>query len=105
MKQVLAQYTGNSEPISQKLYPITMKYYDWVKNEINKLLNAQLICSSHSSWSAPIIVVPNADGVKCLVIVYRALNKVTLKFIWPMPEVEDIFLKLNGAKYFSTLDL
>ena len=22
-----------------------------------------------------------------------------------MPKVEDIFLKLNGAKYFSTLDL
>ena len=27
------------------------------------------------------------------------------EFIWPMPQVEDIFSKLNGAKYFSTLDL
>ena len=26
-------------------------------------------------------------------------------FTWPMPKVEDIFSKLNGAKYFSTLDL
>ena len=23
----------------------------------------------------------------------------------PMPRVEDIFFKINGAKYFSTLDL
>ena len=65
----------------------------------------RLFCSSHSSWSAPIIVVPKGDDGKCLVIDYRALDKVTWKFIWPMPRVEDIFPKLNDAKYFSTLDL
>ena len=42
---------------------------------------------------------------KHLVINYRALNKVTGKFTWPMPKVEDIFSKLNGATYFTTLDL
>ena len=35
----------------------------------------------------------------------RALNKVTRKFTWPMQKVEDIFSKLNGATYFTTLDL
>ena len=42
---------------------------------------------------------------KQLVIDYRVLNKVTRKFTWPMPKIEDIFSKLNGAKYFSALDL
>ena len=28
--------TANSEPVSQKPYPITMKYYQWVKDEIEK---------------------------------------------------------------------
>ena len=36
---------------------------------------------------------------------YRALNKVTQKFVWPISRVEDIFSKLNGAKYFPTLNL
>ena len=49
---------GTADPVSQKPYPITMKHYDWVKAEIEKLLAAKVICSSHSSWSAPIIVVP-----------------------------------------------
>ena len=40
-----------------------------------------------------------------MVIDYRALNKVTRKFTWPMPKVEDIFSKLNRATYFTTLDL
>ena len=53
----------------------------------------------------PIIVVPKGDGGKQLVIDYWVLNKVTRKFTWPMPKVKDIFSKLNGAKYFSTLDL
>ena len=82
-----------------------MKHYEWVKNEIEKLLAAKVIRSSHSSWSAPIIVVPKGDGGKCLVIDYRALNKVTGKFTWPTPKVEDIFSKLNGTTYFTTLDL
>ena len=97
--------TGDSDPVSQKPYPIGMKHYNWVKEEIDKLLEAGVIRNSHSSWSAPIIVVPKGDGGKHLIIDYRALNKVTRKFVWPMPKVEDIFSQLNGAKYFSTLDL
>ena len=97
--------TGASDPISQKPYPIAMKHYQWVKEEIEKLLTAKVICSSRSSWSAPIIAVLKGDGGKHLVIDYRALNKVTRKFTWPMPKVEDIFSKLNRATYFTTLDL
>ena len=97
--------TGDSDPVSQKPYPIAMKHYNWVKEEIDKLLEAGVIRNSHSSWLALIIVVPKGDGGKHLIIDYRALNKVMRKFIWPMPKVEDIFSQLNGAKYFSTLDL
>ena len=53
----------------------------------------------------PIIVDTKGDRGKHLVIDYHALNEVMRKFIWPMPEVEDIFPQLNGTKYFSTLDL
>ena len=87
--------TGDSEPVSQRPYPITMKHYD----------NMQVLCSSHSSWLAPIIRVPKGNGRKCLVIDYGALNKVTKKFVWPVPKIKDIFSKLNGAKYFSTFNL
>ena len=71
--------TGTSQPVSQKPYPIAMKHYQWVKEEIEKLLAAKVICTSNFSWSAP-IVVPKGNGGKHLVIDYRALNKVTIKF-------------------------
>ena len=41
--------TGNSDPVSQEPYPITMKHYQWVKDEIEKLLKAKIICSTRSS--------------------------------------------------------
>ena len=97
--------TGTANPVSQEPYPIAMKHYEWVKDEIEKLLATKVICTSQSSWSAPILVVPKGDRGRRLVIDYRALNKVTRKFTWPMPKVEDIFSKLNGATYFTTLDL
>ena len=97
--------TGTADPVSPKPYPIAMKHYQWVKDEIEKLLATKVIHTSCSSWSAPIIVVPKGNGGKCLVIDYRALNKVTRKFTWPMSKVEDIFSKLNRATYFTTLDL
>ena len=37
---------GTADPVSQKPYPIAMKHYKWVKNEIEKLLAAKVICSS-----------------------------------------------------------
>ena len=82
-----------------------MKHYQWVKDDIEKLLTTKVIQTCHSSWSAPIIVVPKGNEEKCLVIDYRALNKVTRKFTWPMSKVEDIFSKLNRATYFITLDV
>ena len=94
--------TGTANLVFQKPYPIAMKHYEWVKDEIEKLLATKVICTS---WSAPIIVVPKGDRGKHLVIDYRNLNKVTRKFTWPMPKVEDIFSKLNRATYFTTLDL
>ena len=66
--------TGASDLISPKPNPITMKHYQWVKEEIEKLLTTKVICSSRSSWLAPIIVVPKGDGGKCLVIDYRAIG-------------------------------
>ena len=37
---------GTSKPVSQKPYPIAMKHYQWVKDEIEKLLAAKVICTS-----------------------------------------------------------
>ena len=97
--------TGDHPPVAKRPYTLALKHHDWVKAEIDKLLEAGVIRESDSSWSAPIVVVPKGDGGKRLCIDFRALNSITRTFIWPMPRVEDILAKLGKAKYFTTLDL
>ena len=97
--------TGNHPPIAKKPCTIALKQYDWVKEEINKLLEARVIRESHSSWSAPIVAVPKAGGGKRLYVDFRVLNKITRTYVWPVPRVEDIFAKLGKAKFYTALDL
>ena len=35
--------TGTSEPVSRKPYLIAMKHYQWVKDEINKLVTVKIM--------------------------------------------------------------
>ena len=96
---------GTSDLVSWKPYLIAMQNYQWVKDENEKLPTAKAIHSSRYIWSVRIIVVPMGDIGKQIVNDYHSCNKIMRTFTWPIPKVEDIFSKLNGAKYFSTLDL
>ena len=50
--------TGDHLPIAKKPYTLVIKHHEWVKEEINNLPEAAVMRESHSSWSAPIVVVP-----------------------------------------------
>ena len=91
-------------PIAKKPYALALKHYNWVRDEIDKLLEAGVIRESHSSWSAP-IVVPKGDGGKRLCVDFGALNAITRTYMWPMPTVKDILAKLGKMKFFTMLDL
>ena len=97
--------TGDHQPIAKRPYTLALKHYEWARKEIDKLLEAGVIRESHSSWSAPVVIVPKSNGEKRLCVDFRALNKITRTYIWPMPRAEDIFAKLGKAMYFTTLDL
>ena len=69
------------------------------KTRIDKLLKAGVIRESHSSWSAPVVIVPKSNGEKRLCVDFRALNKITRTYIWPMPRAEDIFANLEKQNF------
>ena len=97
--------TSDHPPIAKKPYALALKHYNWVRDEIDKLLKAGVIWESHSSWSAPIVVVSKGDHGKRLCTDFRVLNAITRTYVWPMPRVKDIFAKLGKAKFFTTLNL
>ena len=45
------------------------------------------------------------DGSLRMVVDYRGLNEVTIKNKYPLPMINDLFDRLQGAKVFSKIDL
>ena len=59
--------------------------------QIDELLEKGYIRPSTSSWAAPVLFVEKKDGTKRMCIDYRALNEVTVKNKYPLPQIEDLF--------------
>ena len=72
---------------------------------MQELLDKGFIRSSTSPWGAPVLFVKKKDGTLRLCIDYKELNKVTVKNKYPLPRIDDLFDQLQGAQYFSKIDL
>ncbi|GJS03419.1 putative reverse transcriptase domain-containing protein [Tanacetum coccineum] len=54
---------------------------------------------------ASVLFVKKKDGALKMCIDYRELNKLTIKNRYPLPRIDDLFDQLQGACYFSKIDL
>ena len=69
------------------------------------MLSDGTITPSSSPWLSSVVLVRKRDGSYRFCIDYRALNGITVKDAYPLPRVDETLDSLEGAKYFSTLDL
>lgn len=97
--------TSNAAPI--RLPP--RRYSLPQQTAINEFVQAGLaqgtIRPSNSFWSAPIHVVQKPDGRYRPCVDYRAVNNVTRKNAFPLPNVEDQIQAAAGHRLYTMLDL
>src|SRR5277367_4541228 len=76
-----------------------------LETQIKYLINKNLITPSKSPYGAPILFAPKQDGTLRMCVDYRALNRQTIRNRYPLPRIDDLIDRLQGAKIFSRIDL
>ncbi|CAL2272042.1 unnamed protein product [Prunus armeniaca] len=94
-----------TNPIHQAPYRMAPAELHELKIQLQELVDLGFIRPSVSPWGAPVLFVKKKDETMRLFIDYRQLNKVTVRNRYPLPRIDDLFDQLNGAKYFSKIDL
>ena len=76
-----------------------------IEKEIQKLLNAKIIIPlRYFKWIENLVIVRKKNGEIQLCIDFRNLNKVSLKYNYPLPKMEHILQKVVGSERISTMD-
>ncbi|KAI3822129.1 hypothetical protein L1987_09710 [Smallanthus sonchifolius] len=95
----------DAQPVAKapyRLAPVEMKE---LMTQLDELLEKGFIQPSISPWGAPVLFVKKKDGSMRMCIDYRELNKCTVKNKYPLPRIDDLFDQLQGASWFSKIDL
>ena len=97
--------TGDHAPIKQPPRRLPLHQRMEEEKQVEQMLARNVIETSDSPWSSPIVLVKKKDGTYRCCIDYRRLNSITVKDAYPLPRPDDCFDALYGSVWFSTLEL
>ena len=110
--------TGDHPPICQKPYMLALKHYELVQKDVEQLEQMGIITRSMSPWASPIVIVskksaPDELPRRHMCINFQRLNMLQLAVVkvdrkvkgyltlHPLPKIDELYTKLNGAKIFQ----
>ena len=95
---------GESFP-NKESYKLTPQENEEVGRLVQELMDKGLIRESLSPCVKPTILNPKKGGEWRMCIDYRAINKITMRYIFPFPRMDVLMDCLSGLKYFTKIYL
>ncbi|CAJ0958267.1 unnamed protein product [Ranitomeya imitator] len=88
-----------------RLFNLSVPEHAAMRSYIKESLEKGHIRPSSSPLGAGFFFVAKKDGSLRPCIDYRLLNKITVKFQYPLPLLSDLFARIKGASWFTKIDL
>ena len=121
---IMMEIETEGPPVASRPYVLSLKHQEFVRKEVAKLAAAGTIHRSLSHYVSPVVVVPKKappdapiEDKHQMAIDYRRLNnqmpfvksvdshKKGAVSLIPLPKIDQLFARLNGAMIFSAIDI
>ncbi|GFX11654.1 hypothetical protein TNCV_4361861 [Trichonephila clavipes] len=89
-------------PVYQPARRLSFSENQDVNKQIDEWLEQGIVRPSSSEYASPIVLVKKKDGTTRLCVDYRRLNRKLVKDRFPLPLIEDVLDRLQGAKVYTT---
>ena len=104
--KVDVELNEGAEPYHARAFPLPRCHMETLKVEVHRLCELGVLKRvNRSQWAAPTFVIPKKDGTVRFISDFRELNKRIKRRPYPIPNIQDMLLNLEGFKYATSLDL
>ena len=86
-------------------YRMTPRENKEVRNQVQKLLDKGMIKESLIQSIVPTVLSPKKDGEWRMCTDSRAINKITIRYRFPLPRMDNLMDYLSGENFFTKIDL
>ena len=93
-------------PYHARPFPVLKCHAETLKMEVERLVEIGVLKKvNRSEWAAPSFIIPKKDGTVRFINDFRELNRRIKRKPYPISNIQDMLLNLEGFQYATSLDL